>query len=384
MKSLRFVCWSAVLLSSTYITLLVAAQSNPVAHANQPNSLFDAQEPSAGVGSQLAPAVQAKIFGKPVTYDSGGNFAGVVVVADVNGDGRRDVVAGNGGSPTVSVLLGNGDGTLQAPVSYYLGEEAASIAIVDVNGDGRPDMIVATDFEAGNPNSGGVSVLLGNGDGTFQLPVTYSSGGYGAISLAIADVNGDGHLDLIVANVCQSSTGCDYHYAYGSVGVLLGNGDGTFQPAVVSSISAGDIHWTALADLNGDGTPDLVVADADTTVGVLLGNGDGTFQPLVGYNSGGPSFALTIGDVNGDGKPDIVAGVTAAVSVLLGNGDGTFQSPILSPLPPNLIFFRLHSRTWMVMVISMWQAWAIPLGRKSCWAMATGPSNRRRHIMFQD
>jgi len=214
---------------------------------------------SAGALAQLAPAQTVPIFGKPVTYDSGGNFAGVVAVADVNGDGRPDVVVGNGGIPTVSVLLGNGDGTLQAPVSYYLGEEAVSVSIVDVNGDGRPDMIVATDFEVGNPNSGAVSVLLGNGDGTFQPAVSYSSGGYGAISLAVADENGDGHLDLIVANVCQSSP-CDYHYDYGSVGVLLGNGDGTFQPAVVSSISVGDVHSTALADLNGDGTPDLVVA----------------------------------------------------------------------------------------------------------------------------
>lgn len=335
MKSLRFVCWSAVLVSSTYMSVLVAAQSNPAAHVNQANSLLDAQELSTSVTTKPGLAVGVPIFGKPVTYDSGGNFVGALAVADVNGDGRPDVVAANGGSPTVSVLLGNGDGTLQSPVSYDLGVEATSVAIEDVNGDGRPDLILATYYEAGNSNSGGVAVLLGNGDGTFQAPVSYSSGGYEARSVAIADMNGDGRPDLIVGNQCQSSTEC--LGSYGSVGVLLGNGDGTFQ-APVSYLTVGDMQWMAVADLNGDGAPDLVAAGQEQFVGVLLGNGDGAFQPVTPYNAGGAAGALAVADVNGDGKLDVITAVdcpngcpTTALSVLSGNGDGTFQAPILTP-----------------------------------------------------
>jgi hypothetical protein len=137
-----------------------------------------------------------------------------------------------------------------------------------------------------------VGVLLGNGDGTFQTAVNYGSGGYLATSVAVADVNGDGKPDLVVANFA------------GNVGVLLGNGDGTFQTAVTYGTGGGDTQSVAVADVNGDGKPDLVVAG---NVGVLLGNGDGTFQTAVTYGSGGydPASAA-VADVNGDGKPDLV------------------------------------------------------------------------------
>jgi hypothetical protein len=301
MKSLRFVCWSAVLAVSICMSVPVAAQS---------------------------------IFGKAVTYDSGGNFVGALAVGDVNGDGVPDVVAANGGSPTISVLLGNGDGTLQSPVSYYFEVQATAIVIEDVNGDGRPDLIVTTNPEIGNPNSDGVSVLLGNGDGTFQAPVSYGSGGYDALALAIADVNGDGRPDLIVGNRCEGNSEC--FGSYGSVGVLLGNGDGTFQ-APVSYVTVGGMLWMAVADLNGDGTPDLVVTGSQPSVAVLLGNGDGTFQPVTSYNAGAAAGALAVADVNGDGKLDVITVVdcpngcpNTALSFLAGNGDGSFQAPVLT------------------------------------------------------
>ncbi len=107
----------------------------------------------------------------------------------------------------VSVLLGNGDGTFQTAVSYNSGgESATSIAVADVNGDGNPDLLVANECDSsGNCLNGGVvSVLLGNGDGTFQAAVSYNSGGYEAYSIAVADVNGDGYPDLLVANDCAS------------------------------------------------------------------------------------------------------------------------------------------------------------------------------------
>jgi hypothetical protein len=124
------------------------------------------------------------------------------------------------------------------------------LTVADVNGDGKPDLVVA------NQASSTVSVLLGNGDGTFQPAVSYSPGGIFSDSVAVADVNGDGNPDLLVAISCASSTGdCS-----GLVGVLLGNGDGTFQPAVTYGSGGQVADSVAVADLNGDGKPDLLFA----------------------------------------------------------------------------------------------------------------------------
>jgi hypothetical protein len=263
-------------------------------------------------------------FQPPVTYNPGLQEPTGVAVADLNGDGKQDLAVPNGYSK-VSVLLGNGDGTFQAPVSYGTGGNGpSSVAITDVNGDGHPDIVMA------NWGTNTVSVLLGNGDGTFQPAVTYSSGGGGPTGVAIADVNGDGKPDIVVAN-----------YVSASVGVLLGNGDGTFQAPVSYGTGGSWVNAVAIGDVNGDGKPDLAVATScggacDGTVAVLLGNGDGTFQPAVLYDTGvylAPA-AVAIADVNGDGIPDLVAadfyGVpTGNISVLQGNGDGTFQSPLI-------------------------------------------------------
>ena len=170
--------------------------------------------------------------------------------------------------------------------------------------------------------------LLGNGDGTFQPVATYGTGGSTPTSVAVADLNGGGKLDLVVA------TGVIPVGFSSNISVFMGNGDGTFQPAVGYGISC-DAESVAIADVNGDGKPDLVVACAGGTgtVGVLPGNGDGTFQPAAFYGSGGtyPS-SVAVADVNGDGKLDILVGNflgrvgnRSTVGVLLGNGDGTLQ-----------------------------------------------------------
>jgi hypothetical protein len=250
----------------------------------------------------------------------------------------------------VGVLLGNGDGTFQAPVSYSLGvAQAFSVAASDLNRDGHPDLVVTSGCQNAADCVSVVSVLLGNGDGTFQAPVSYSSGGVYATSVAIADLNGDGRPDLVVANECQvldPSGGVCWGYALGEVSVLLGNGDGTFQAPVSYSSNAYQAFSVAIADLNGDGHPDLAVANACQSesncvtgiVGVLLGNGDGTFQPAVNYNTGGgnAAFSVAIADLNGDGHLDLAVATASqcdgcsnsGVSTLLGNGDGTFQPAV--------------------------------------------------------
>jgi hypothetical protein len=279
-------------------------------------------------------------FRAAVTYSVGGVNPGSVVIADVNGDGVPDLVVGNtcGSSTTcstagtVGVLLGNGDGTFQTPVSYPSGGSSPFQAVVaDVNADGKPDVVVANE-------SGLVAVLLGNGDGTFQAAVTYGSGGSAPGHVAVGDVNGDGKLDLVVANVCGSSCTSDL----GTVGVLLGNGDGTFQAAVAYGSGQGDPVSVVLDDLTGNGNVDVVVANycplcssGAVGVAVLLGNGNGTFQTVQTYASGGwAASQAVVADVNGDGIPDVLVANNSAcnscgfgdVGVLLGNGDGTFQT----------------------------------------------------------
>jgi hypothetical protein len=282
-------------------------------------------------------------FQSPVSYNSGGWVPLSVAVADVNGDGKPDLVVANcgiiglntcsnGNSPdgVVGVLLGNGDGSFQPVVAYDSGGVSSrSVAIADVNNDGKPDLLVGNECASGSINclNGTMGVLLGNGDGTFQKVTTYDTR-YDAYSLAIADVNGDGQSDVLVTSAGNSK-----------VGVLLGNGDGTFQPVVVYDPGGRSARSVAVADVNGDGKPDLLVANVCTidstcpnsVVGVLLGNGDGTFQPAVTYDTGGfGASSIEVADVNGDGKPDVLVAnmFSNTVGLLLGKGDGTFKAVV--------------------------------------------------------
>jgi hypothetical protein len=221
------------------------------------------------------------------------------VVADVNGDGRPDLVVANDddncicGNGRVGVLLGNGDGTFQPVVLHDSGgPQTRSVAVADVNGDGKADLLVASSDSAAI--AGAVGVLLGNGDGTFQPVVTYGSGGFlgeiYSVSVAVADVNGDGKPDLVVANPCSTGGGSGCPTGNGLVGVLFGNGDGTFQPAL--TYPSGHHSWSvAVADVNGDHRQDVVVPTFTQigTVNVLLNNPFAWKTTTVLATSGSPS-----------------------------------------------------------------------------------------------
>ena len=268
-------------------------------------AFFEVTTPSSSVG-----------LSNPTGFDVADQPASVAV-GDFNRDGKLDLAVANNSGNNISVLLGNGDGTFQPAVNYGVGSSPESVAVGDFNRDGKLDLAVT------NINRNSISVLLGKGDGTFQAAVDYNAGS-GPNSVAVGDFNRDGKLDLAVANEGTSN-----------VSVLLGNGDGTFQAAVDYPAGPGSVS-VAVGDFNRDGKLDLAVANFgggnSGNVSVLLGNGDGTFQPAVSYAvssgpSSGPIFVV-VGDFNGDEKPDLVVADASAdtVSMLLGNGDGTFQA----------------------------------------------------------
>jgi len=218
------------------------------------------------------------------------------------------------------VLLGNGDGSFQAPASYSAGRIPYSVAVGDFNGDGKPDMAVASLGDGPAFTNGSVSVLLGNGDGTFRTAVSYRTDP-GPVSVAVGDFNGDGNLDLVVANY-----GSGPGFTNGSVSILLGNADGTFEAAINTPVIPSPVS-VAVADFNGDENLDVAVSHdsyvsgAAATVSVLLGQGDGTFQGAVNFNTGAflRDFdqTLAVGDFRAAGKPDLAVAVCGGAAVLL-------------------------------------------------------------------
>jgi hypothetical protein len=197
--------------------------------------------------------------------------------------------------------------------SYATGRGPISVAIGDLNGDEKPDLATAN-FDVGVNT---VSVLLNKGDGSFQAKRGYGTGRRPS-SVAIGDLNGDGKPDLATANQADGVN---------TVSVLLNRGDGSFQAKMDYGTGRSPLA-VAIGDLNGDGKPDLATANSEaSTVSVLLNRGDGNFEVRLDYRTGGPAESVAIGDLNGDGKPDIVtANLAYTVSVLLNRGDGSFQA----------------------------------------------------------
>ena len=253
------------------------------------------------------------VGGQPVT----------VSAADLNGDGRADLALSNYSSHAISVLLGGGDGTFRHSVDVGCNRYPRTEAVGDFNEDGRPDLVALNegyccgwccDYTICTCSDGyTATVLLGHGDGTFESPRAYPVDG-DPISVVIADVDLDGHLDLLVAN------------SGGNVSLLSGNGDGTFRAPV--DMIKGEGELVARSDLNMDGIPDLVFASGPygATVSVLLGRNDGTFASPMRFGTPPGARAVAIGDFNCDGRPDLAVACTDLTTVLLNTG-GTVPPP---------------------------------------------------------
>lgn len=244
-----------------------------------------------------------------VSYQ-GGATNGTVAIGDVTGDGIQDLVVDDDTGPfgSVRILQGNGNGTFKASVSYQLSLESIEVRLGDLNGDGKLD-IVAEGYTTGQ-----VAVLLNNGNGTFGTNSLYTVSS-NTVDLELLDVNGDGRLDVV-------TTG-------DAVGVILGNGNGSFSAVSLFSglTSANSLAWD---DLNYDGIEDLVVGDySNGTANVFIGNGNGTFKARVSYQFVAGARSVNLGDFNGDGYSDIVQVYSAtggSLMISLGNGDGTFKA----------------------------------------------------------
>ncbi len=266
-----------------------------------------------------------------------GTFPISVAVGDFNGDGKQDLAVANFGSANVSILLGNGNGTFGAATNIALAAQMnpTSVAVGDFNGDGKLDLAVAIGFGFSNATPGYASILLGNGDGTFGAATNFAVGG-APRSVAVGDFNGDGKLDLAVANSLSSS-----------VSILLGAGNGSFSAATNFNMgNTSDSPTSLLArDFNGDGKLDLAVANTssslnDSNVSILLGTGTGSFGTptrfVVDSFWGGYLHSVAAGDFNGDGKLDLAVAKERSgapessnnISILFGDGTGFFGSAI--------------------------------------------------------
>ena len=243
-----------------------------------------------------------------------------VAVADLNGDGKLDLVTANWSANTVSVLLGTGTGSFGAKTDFA-GAHPTGVALADLNGDGKLDLVVT------NGGADCVSVRLGTGTGSFGSQTDYAAG-IAPTAVGLADLNGDGKLDLVVTNGGGVAN---------LVSVFLGTGTGTFGSKTDFATGVYP-NALALADLNGDGNQDLVVVNYNSSsVSVFLGTGTGSFGPRTDFATGGHPVALALADLNRDGHPDLVVAnqYDSTVSVLLGTGIGTFGAKTDFPTGSN-------------------------------------------------
>jgi hypothetical protein len=267
-------------------------------------------------------------FKSAVNYATG-TLPTDVAVGDLNGDGHLDLAVTNSGSNSISLLMGNGDGTFQPKIDLALLLTPFSLAVGDFNGDGKADIALGT----GNATTDDMTMLIGNGNGTFGAPVTtvtatdtfgFAFAGTAQSSISAADVNGDGRLDLVVVSNTDvrepfGRGGFITLTEPGSVSVLLGNGDGTFQ-APRNSATGFDLTSVVVGDFNGDGRPDFAVNGSSAVLWVFTNTGGGNFTSASITTGAG---SLVAGDFNGDGVTDLVLG---GAKMYTGHAGGTLQA----------------------------------------------------------
>lgn len=271
----------------------------------------------------------------PPYDDFGSPLFGPIVTADFNHSGHLGLAVGLIQNEAVAIFLGNGDGTFtlsSAAFANALGEPTTALGPADFNEDGNLDLAILNEISGQSP------VVLGYGKGAFNAAGDLSFSGF-ATGLAVGDFNADGKLDVIVAS------GGTTAYPGSGVSVSLGNGDGTFTQATGSPLALGqNLSAIVAADFNGDGKLDLAVTDSvNNEVIILLGNGDGTFGPPLTIRVGNQPDEIIAGDFNNDGKLDLAIANEGdgTVTLLLGNGDGTFTQAVGSPYTvsaPNGLF----------------------------------------------
>jgi hypothetical protein len=249
------------------------------------------------------------------------------IAADFNGDGKADL-AGTGGT-SVSVMLNKGDGTFNPKIDYAAGDQTQDLAAGDFNGDGKTDLAVSMNSPAIS-----LSLLTGNGNGTFNAPLTFpNTTGFDSPAIVATDLNNDGKLDVVLAHRIQCFTApCTTSR---TISVMLGNGNNTFQATQEIDVGTG-MSRIAVGDFNRDGIKDLSISGDQAQVFTLLGVGNGTFvkQPTIILVSGGTigvdATDIDIGDFNRDTIQDLVVAIGlngSRTAILIGIGNGTFQSP---------------------------------------------------------
>ncbi|MBK8466350.1 MAG: VCBS repeat-containing protein [Chloracidobacterium sp.] len=245
----------------------------------------------------------------PAVHNGTGTGSEAVVVGDFNGDAKQDLAVANESSHNVSILLGNGSGSFGSATNFGVGNNPKSLAVGDFNGDGNQDLAVV------NLGSSNVSILLGDGFGSFSNFLMLPAGGPEAV--AVGDFNGDNKQDLVVVNDGTNN-----------VSIMLGNGDGNFT-APTNYVAGTVPHSVALGDFNEDGNQDLAISNwASNNVSILLGVGNGSFGGAINLPVDSNPYSIAVGDFNGDGKQDLVTAnrEPGTVTIILGLGLGNFSA----------------------------------------------------------